>query len=166
MPYTVPATSKTPALIIYLLDVSGSMGEDLGGKPKIEVVSDALHQVAVRMVQRSTKGTTVAPRYRIAMYAYSSQVTDLLGSIKTVAELAQMGVPRLQPMDATDTAAAFREAERLLKAELGNLQDRPADLPHDGRRVQSGRRPRAYCAAHHAEVRPRWRGVDREHLRH
>jgi hypothetical protein len=128
MPYTVPATSKTPALIIYLLDVSGSMGEDLGGKPKIEVVSDALHQVAVRMVQRSTKGTTVAPRYRIAMYAYSSQVTDLLGGIKTVAELAQMGVPRLQPMDATDTAAAFREAKRLLSAELGNLQDSPSPL--------------------------------------
>jgi len=126
--YTVPATSKTPALIIYLLAVSGSMGEDLGGKTKIEAVSDALHQVAVRMVQRSTKGTTVAPRYRIAMYAYSSQVTDLLGGIKTVAELAQMGVPRLQPMDATDTAAAFREAERLLKAELGNLQDSPAPL--------------------------------------
>lgn len=128
MPYTVPATSKTPALIIYLLDVSGSMGEPLGGKTKIEVISEALHQVAVRMVQRSTKGTTVAPRYRIAMYAYSSQVTDLLGGIKTVAELAQMGVPRLQPMDATDTAAAFREAERLLAAELGNLQDSPAPL--------------------------------------
>lgn len=128
MPYTIPATSKTPALIIYLLDVSGSMGEDLGGKPKIEVVSDALHQVAVRMVQRSTKGTTVAPRYKVAMYAYSSQVTDLLGGIKTVAELAQMGVPRLQPMDATDTAAAFREAERLLQAQIGNLQDCPAPL--------------------------------------
>lgn len=128
MSYTVPATSKTPALIVYLLDVSGSMGETINGKPKIEVISDALHQVAVRMVQRSTKGTTVAPRYRIAMYAYSSQVTDLLGGIKTVAELAQMGVPRLQPMDATDTAAAFREAERLLKAELGNLQDSPAPL--------------------------------------
>jgi len=128
MPYKVPATSKTPALIIYLLDVSGSMGEDLGGKPKIEVISDALHQVAVRMVQRSTKGTTVAPRYRVAMYAYSSQVMDLLGGIKTVAELAQMGVPRLQPMDATNTAAAFLEAERLLKSELGNMQDSPAPL--------------------------------------
>jgi uncharacterized protein YegL len=128
MSYTVPATSKTPALVIYLLDVSGSMGEELGGKTKIEVISDALHQVAVRMVQRSTKGTTVAPRYNIAMYAYSSQVTDLLGGIKTVAELAQMGVPRLQPMDATDTAAAFREAESLLKAQIGNLDDSPAPL--------------------------------------
>jgi hypothetical protein len=128
MSYTIPATSKTPALIIYLLDVSGSMGDPLSGKTKIEVVTDALHQVAVRMVQRSTKGTTVAPRYRIAMYAYSSQVIDLLGGIKTVAELAQMGVPRLQPMDATDTAAAFREAETLLKSQLPNLQNCPAPL--------------------------------------
>ena len=48
--------------------------------------------------------------------------------VKTVAELAQMGVPRLQPMDATDTAAAFREAKRLLQAQLGNLQDCPAPL--------------------------------------
>ena len=128
MSYSIPATSKTPALIIYLLDVSGSMGDEINGKPKIEIVSDALHQVAVRMVQRSTKGTTVAPRYNIAMYAYSSQVTDLLGGIKTVAELAQMGVPRLQPMDATDTAAAFREAESLLKAELPNLQNNPVPL--------------------------------------
>jgi hypothetical protein len=104
------------------------MGDPLGGKTKIEVVTDALHQVAVRMVQRSTKGTTVAPRYRIAMYAYSSQVIDLLGGIKTVAELAQMGVPRLQPMDATDTAAAFREAETLLKSQLPNLQNCPAPL--------------------------------------
>jgi uncharacterized protein YegL len=126
--YTIPATSKTPALIVYLLDVSGSMGEDLSGRPKIEVVSDALHQVAVRMVQRSTKGTTVAPRYRIAMFAYSSQVTDLLGGIKTVTELAQMGVPRLQPMDATDTAAAFRTAEDLLRRELSKLQNCPAPL--------------------------------------
>jgi hypothetical protein len=62
------------------------------------------------------------------MYAYSSQVTDLLGGIKTVTELAQMGVPRLQPMDATDTAAAFREAEGLLKAQLPNLQSGPAPL--------------------------------------
>lgn len=128
MSYTIPATSKTPALIVYLLDVSGSMGDEIDGKPKIEIVSDALHQVAVRMVQRSTKGTTVAPRYNIAMYAYSSEVTDLLGGIKTVTELAQMGVPRLQAMDATNTAAAFMEAEKLLQTQLPSLGDNPAPL--------------------------------------
>lgn len=128
MPYNVLATSKTPALIIYLLDVSASMNQDCGGRTRIDVVSHALQKVAVKMVQRSTKGTIVAPRYRVAMYAYSSQVIDLLGGIKPIDELARMGVPRLTTLDMTDTAAAFAEAERLLQAELPNLQDCPAPL--------------------------------------
>ncbi len=127
--YSVPATSATPALIIYLLDVSGSMGQDVGnGKKRIEIVTDALQKVAVKMVQRSTKGTIVAPRYRIAMYAYSSQVIDLLGGIKTIDELATMGVPKLTTLDLTDTAAAFSEVENLLRSELSNLNDCPAPL--------------------------------------
>jgi hypothetical protein len=127
--YAIPATSRTPALIIYLLDVSASMGQDFSnGKTRIEAVTDALQKVAVAMVRRSTKGTIVAPRYRIAMYAYSSQVIDLLGGIKKIDELANMGVPRLTTLDMTDTAAAFVEVERLLQSELPNLNDCPAPL--------------------------------------
>jgi hypothetical protein len=126
--YKIPATSKTPALIIYLLDVSASMQQDCGGKTRIDVVTEALQKVAVKMVQRSTKGTIVSPRYRVAMFAYSSQVIDLLGGVKTIEELAKMGVPKLTTLDMTDTAAAFAEAEKLLKAELPNLQDCPAPL--------------------------------------
>ncbi len=129
MTYQTLATSKTPALIIYLLDVSGSMSEKcLDGKPKIEVVTNALQKVATKMVYRSTKGSLVAPRYRVAMYAYSSQVIDLLGGIKPIDEFAKQGVPRLTTLDTTDTAGAFLEAERLLQAELPNLQDCPAPL--------------------------------------
>ncbi|MEM7533701.1 MAG: vWA domain-containing protein [Chloroflexota bacterium] len=126
--YTIPATSKTPALIIYLLDVSGSMNHDCGSKTRIDVVTESLQKVAVRMVQRSTKGTIVAPRYRIAMYAYSNEVVDLLGGVKTIDELANMGVPQLTTLNMTDTAAAFAEAERLLEAELPNIQHCPAPL--------------------------------------
>jgi uncharacterized protein YegL len=128
MSYQIPATSKTPALIIYLLDVSASMQQACGGKSRVDVVTDALQKIAVKMVQRSTKGTVVSPRYRVAMIAYSSQVIDLLGGVKTIDELAKMGVPKLTTLDMTDTAAAFAEAERLLKAELPNLQDCPAPL--------------------------------------
>lgn len=126
--YTTPANSKTPALIIYLLDVSGSMGEPCGSTTRVNAVTTALEKVVVRMVQRSTKGTIVAPRYRLAMYAYSSQVIDLLGGIKTIEEVAKLGIPKLTTLDMTDTAAAFLEAEKLLKAELPNLQDHPAPL--------------------------------------
>ncbi len=126
--YTVPATSKTPALIIYLLDVSGSMGEAFSTSNRVDAISKALQKVAVKMVQRSTKGAIVAPRYRVAMFAYSSQVIDLLGGIKTIDELAKMGVPQLTTLDMTDTAAAFAAAENLLNVELPNMQDHPAPL--------------------------------------
>jgi hypothetical protein len=127
--YTVPATAKTQALVIYLLDVSASMDQRFdGSRKRVDAVSDALQKVAVKMVQRSTKGTMVSPRYRIAMYAYSSQVIDLLGGIKTIDELAQIGVPQLTTLDMTDTAGAFLTAEKLLEAELPNLQDCPAPL--------------------------------------
>ena len=128
MPYDTLATSKTPALIVYLLDVSASMQQGCGARTRIDVCTDALHKIAVKMVQRSTRGTRVSPRYRVAMFAYSSQVIDLLGGVRTIEELADIGVPRLMTLDRTDTAAAFAEAERVLETELPNLQDCPAPL--------------------------------------
>jgi len=128
MPYEILATSKTPALIIYMLDVSGSMSEKLGSKRRIDVVMEALEAMLKQMVFRSTKGGRVSPRYRIAMYAYSDHVYDLLGGIKTVDQVAQLGVPELSTMRSTDTARAFAQAEKLLQQELPNLSHCPAPL--------------------------------------
>ncbi len=128
MPYDFLATSKTPALIIYLLDVSGSMNEKLGAKRRIDVVMEALGAMLRRMVHRSTKGTRVSPRYRIAMYAYSDHVYDLLGGIRSIDQIAQLGVPELSTMRSTDTARAFAQAEKLLQQELPNLAHCPAPL--------------------------------------
>ena len=126
--YSTPATSATPALIIYLLDVSGSMFEPCGDSTKIEVVTNSLRKMVVKMVQRSTKGAVVSPRYRIAMFAYTNYVTDLLDGILTIDDLAQRGIPKLTPLDMTNTQAAFEEAEKLLNKELNNLQQSPAPL--------------------------------------
>mgnify|MGYP005849496679 FL=1 len=128
MPYEILATSKTPALIIYLLDVSGSMNEKLGQKRRIDVVMDALGAMLKQMVFRSTKGSRVSPRYRVAMYAYSDHVYDLLGGIKGVDQIAQLGVPELSTMRSTDTARAFAQAEKLLQQELPALAHCPAPL--------------------------------------
>jgi hypothetical protein len=128
MSYTILATSKTPALIIYVLDVSASMQQPLGGKRRIDVVTDALGAALRQMVFRSTKGTRVAPRYRIAMFAYSDQVFDLLDGVKTVEQVASRGVPQLSTMRTTDSARAFAQIEKLLKDELPNLNDCPAPL--------------------------------------
>ncbi|NMB88718.1 MAG: VWA domain-containing protein [Chloroflexi bacterium] len=128
MPYELLATARTPALIIYLLDVSASMTQQLGTKRRIDVVMDAL-QVALRqMVFRSTKGARVSPRYKVAMYAYSDHVYDLLDGVKTVDQIAKMGFPELSTQRTTDSARAFAQVEKLLQQELPGLDGCPAPL--------------------------------------
>lgn len=128
MQYLTMATQKTPALIIYLLDVSGSMNRQMGDKRRIDVVMDALTVALRQMVFRSTKGGRMSPRYRIAMLAYSDHVYDLLGGIKSIEEVAKLGVPELSPQRLTETAKAFIEAEKILLEELPNLDECPAPL--------------------------------------
>lgn len=128
MKYEIEATSATPALIIYLLDVSLSMNQPMGEKRRIEVVTEALKAALTSMVFRATKGMRISPRYRVAMLAYSTHVYDLLDGIKTITEMAKLGVPDLRPMKTTATAKAFEEAEKILKAELPKLQHCPAPV--------------------------------------
>jgi len=126
--YLIMATQKTPALIIYLLDISGSMNRFLGSKRKIEIVQEALQATIKQMVFRSTKGGRISPRYRLAIYAYSDIVYDVLGGIVSVDEIAQLTMPDLSPQTVTNTALAFRRAESLLKKELPKLGNCPAPL--------------------------------------
>jgi hypothetical protein len=127
--YTTPATRLTPALVIYLIDLSASMSQALGGHTRIDVVKDALRATLRQMVFRSTRGRIVAPRYRIRVLGYSSQVYDLLGGVRAVDELASQSFdPDLIPLGATDTAMAFAEAERLLLQDLPGLQECPAPI--------------------------------------
>lgn len=127
--YTAKATQTHPALVIYLLDVSGSMTMPLGGRKRIDVVTEALNVALRQMVFRSTKGSRISSRYRVAIIAYSDEVYDLLGGIRSIDELMNSGkLPVLQTHRFTDTASAFLYAEQLLKAELPNIQDCPAPL--------------------------------------
>ncbi len=128
MAYEVTATSTTPALIVYVLDVSASMSDNLDGRRRIDIVSEALTAALRQMVFRSTKGGRLSPRYRVAMYAYSDHVYDLLDGIKTIDQVAHLGVPELSPMASTETARAFEAVARLLEAELPALQHCPAPL--------------------------------------
>jgi hypothetical protein len=128
MAYDILATSKTPALIIYVLDVSASMGQKMGAKRRIDIVTDAMGAALRQMVFRSTKGSRVAPRYRIAMYAYSDRVFDLMDGIKTMDQVAALGAPDLSPMRTSVASKAFAQVERLLERELPTLTDCPAPL--------------------------------------
>ncbi len=128
MPYSVLATSQTPALIIYLLDISASMSMPLGSQRRIDVVIEALSSSVRHMVFRSTRGQRIAPRYRLAIYAYSENVFDVLGGVRSVDEVARIGIPELAPMATTATAKGLHYVERLLDQELPGMADCPAPV--------------------------------------
>jgi hypothetical protein len=62
------------------------------------------------------------------MYAYSDQPYSLLDSIKSIEQIANLGVPRLQPKATTNTAMAFEAVEEFLKSRLHNYEHCPAPL--------------------------------------
>ncbi|BFH63735.1 MULTISPECIES: vWA domain-containing protein [Paenibacillus] len=129
MNYTIQASQRTPALIIYLIDISASMNMLMDQKRRIDVVYEALSLAIRQMVFRSTKGNRLTPRYRIAILAYSDDVYDLLNGIKGIDEIAAVGsLPDLTPKRFSDSAKAFLQAERILQSELPHMQDCPAPL--------------------------------------
>jgi hypothetical protein len=128
MDYCIAATRNTPALIIYLLDISGSMGDRFESGTKIDYVNRAIAGALQRMIQRSTRGELISPRYKIAMAAYSDSVYDLLGGVETIDKVAAKGTPKLSPTNSTNTYAAFEWAHELLRNEFHTLHGKPAPM--------------------------------------
>lgn len=128
MNYELKATSKTPALTIFLLDISASMGQPLDGKPRIEVVTDALQSIFRRMVYLATRGGRISPRYHIAIFAYSNQTYTLFDGVKSIEEVARVGVPKLATSATTNTSLAFSKVEEFLKREIGRYSQCPAPV--------------------------------------
>lgn len=127
MAYERQATVQNPALIIYLIDVSASMSSPLGDRSRIQVVTDALQSTISQMLARSTRGSSIFPRYRIAMFAYSDAVYDILDGVRSIDELKD-GIPELATLRTTQTSRAFVAAERLLRQEWSKLRTGPAPL--------------------------------------
>ncbi|CAM4509635.1 vWA domain-containing protein [Paenibacillus sp. FSL R5-0623] len=129
MSYSVHATGSTPALLIYLIDISGSMTLELEGQRRMDIVNEGLQTIIRQIVYRSTKGSKVSPRYRIAILAYSDEVYDLLDGVKSIDRIANRGsLPPLYPKRFTDTAKAFKQAEKIIQSELRNMEHCPAPL--------------------------------------
>jgi hypothetical protein len=64
----------------------------------------------------------------VAIYGYHSQIVKFTDGIKTIAEVAKIGLPKLSMDYGAQTAMAFAFVEQLLQAELPNLQHSPAPL--------------------------------------
>jgi hypothetical protein len=94
----------------------------------MDYVNRAMAGALQRMIQRSTRGELISPRYKIAMAAYSDSVFDLLGGIEAIDGVAARGTPRLSPTNSTNTYAAFEWARDLLRRELPTLYGKPAPM--------------------------------------
>jgi len=117
LPYTRVALSDSPALVIYVLDISRSMGKPMeDGLTRIDVVMRALRSVITSMVQRSLRQGTIRARYRVGMIAYSTDVWDILDGIKPVGDIDS--VPVLHPQHRTNTAGGFKVARKMLLDDL------------------------------------------------
>ena len=129
--YEVLATSHTPALVLYLLDVSASMEHPMGGRTRLEVALAALREALSAMLFRSTKGAQISPRYLVGIFAYSTDVFDVLGGVLPIDKAAPLlderlkGIPTQQ---GTETARAFYQAARVLQQWLPRLYHCPAPL--------------------------------------
>lgn len=134
MPYETVATQATPALVIYLLDMSVSMNDAVDeeaegpSESKSDLVTRTLTRAIREMVRRSTRGTHPLARYRVAAFAYNDEIHDVFGGARPITEIIQIGVPVMTPGGTTDTAKAFEHAEQLLISMHGELRNCPAPL--------------------------------------
>jgi Mg-chelatase subunit ChlD len=120
--YRNQANSDHPATLIYLVDISGSMSATMqDGKTRIEVAKNAIQVAYAQMIQRSMRQGKIHPRYRVGMIAYSDKIYDVygkLGSIISIDQLKNEGIPAITPQKSTNMAKAFHYAEKLIKEDL------------------------------------------------
>ncbi len=131
--YTQPATTLTPALIVYLIDTSDSMNQACGTVSKIELVNTALRESIRRLISRSMRDGVPQPQYLVALLTYDTQVKDVLNGMCSLPVFVQAGIPRLAAQGETDTLAGFAAVEKLLQSYQTSLQRnsslrRPAPL--------------------------------------
>jgi uncharacterized protein YegL len=126
--YSQPATTLTPALVVYVIDASDSMNELCEHTTRIEMVNQALRAAVKDLVRRSMRDGVVQRRYKLAIFAYSTVVIDVLDGIRDLPELLRSGVPELSAGGVTDTARAFEAVGDLLNAHLKEFQHSPAPL--------------------------------------
>ena len=128
MLYTQIATSRTPALVIYLIDAIRFMNMPCGATTKIQMVNKVLRETIQEIVRRSMSDGTVQPHYKIAIFAYHTKVEDVLGGICDLPDLIKRGVPAISADGETHTTAGFMAVETLLQNQLRRFQDSPAPL--------------------------------------
>lgn len=114
------------SLVVYLIDVSATMGKPLkGSRTRLDFVRNALQEAIDVMVDRS-RAVDAALKYKVAVYTYSDDVVDVLSGPQPIDILAKNGLPRIALKSRSDTARAFSAVEELFQREFYRLRESPA----------------------------------------
>lgn len=116
--YTRAATSDTPAHILYLLDVSRTMKNDLDGRPRIRWLEEALEYTLDFLIdERSYRDEVYRSRYRVSVVTYSSDLDDSLtgGGFVDIKDFWNEGLPEFSPRGETFTKGALERAYQMLR---------------------------------------------------
>ncbi|HTI15357.1 MAG TPA: vWA domain-containing protein [Dictyobacter sp.] len=122
MNYSLPATTLTPALVVFLIDTSDSMNEACDNSTKIEIVNASLREAVRHMIRRSMRDGIPQPQYQVAIISYNTQVENVLRGIRSLPELVSAGVPKLEARGETNTVAGFLAVEELLTEYIASLE--------------------------------------------
>jgi len=116
------ATSTHPAYIIFLVDISHSMGVKMSnGKRRVDVVQHFLFQSIQEMAHRSTDQEIMKSRYKISLLVYSEEFWEAW--TKLIDEIVPDDIPEFVPQTATDPANAFRAAKILIEEEISTWNE-------------------------------------------
>lgn len=133
--YRNPASTLHPALVVFLIDGSSSMGRPMsGGVSRLDVALDCLECTFTEMIARSRMQEQILPRYLVALYVYSDDVYDVYDGIRSIDEITNIGIPSLHLMSRkANEAAGLYAVHQLLKKDVAtwkenDLKFRPAPL--------------------------------------
>ncbi len=128
--YLNRANSDHPGLIIYLIDVSGSMAKPLGNTTRIDAVEKALNATYNELASRCLSQDVIHERYRIGLFAYSDDVYDVYSGIHPINEILELGTPELHVQNRTRMDFGFKVIRDVLIKELSNWdQDQIINCP-------------------------------------
>lgn len=124
--YTKEATADNPALMIYVVNISGSMANPFGDHTRMDDVTLNLERVFDAMVRRCTRGLKIRPRYVISIIGYSDDAHSVLPTeLMSIDQVAELGRPEFVAEGFTNTADAFQMTLDLLKREVPRRKNDP-----------------------------------------
>ena len=131
-PYTTSASSKTPGLILFLIDAGYLMNKDLNGLPATKYIFENLTAILRRLLARSTRGQVIVPRYHIGCYLYNSKIYDIWGGIRPIDEAIKEANKTLSSLSISNepgnTYEALSYIEDVLQTHISKYLDCPTPL--------------------------------------